>query len=176
MNNPVEILKDEHKLLLNAVKVAKRIQNLSDDETYYELIRDMILFLRNYTETYHHPKEEYYLYPLLQNRAKGMNSEFVHEICDNHQEFKALMAAIENHFVMYDYRLLRITMNEYLVTLEEHIKRENRLILSIAENLLTREELNKVYKDFVVLDKKDGGKDQFRKSFVKLSKRMPMKL
>ena len=176
MNNPVEILQEEHRQLLYAVHVARQIQKVDDEETYRELVRDMIIFLRNYTEAYHHPKEEYYLYPLLQNRARSMSEEFVHEVCDNHQEFKALMAAIENHYVMYDYRLLRKTMNDYLDVLSEHIRRENKVVLGVADKLLTAQETRKMAADFAVLDKQDGGKNSLEKNLENLSKKIPVKL
>jgi hemerythrin-like domain-containing protein len=176
MNNPVEILQEEHRQLLYAVKVARQIQKVDDDEIYRELVRDMIIFLRNYTEAYHHPKEEYFLYPLLQNRASSMSAEFVHEVCDNHQEFKALMASIENHYVMYDYRQLRKTMSDYLEVLSEHIRRENKVVLTVAGNLLTADELKKMSAEFEALDRKDGGKNSLVKGLDKLCKRIPVNL
>jgi hemerythrin-like domain-containing protein len=169
MNDPVEILQQEHQLLLQAARVTKEIQKTEDDLSYRELIRDMILFLRNFTESYHHPKEEYHLYPLLQNRSAGMSREFIHEVCDNHEDFKALMAEIENNYVLCNYSLLRQSMDKYVDLLTEHIKREDRLILSVAGSLLSKSELEGVYREFMELDEKQGEKKELVNSFYRLN-------
>ena len=61
----VNILLEEHRLLMQAVKTAREIQKIHDDDLYYRQLHGIILFLRNFTEIYHHPKEEQPLNPLL---------------------------------------------------------------------------------------------------------------
>ncbi len=172
MKNPIKILQEEHKLLLQAVETGKEIQKISDNIVYRDLMHDFIIFIRNYTEIYHHPKEENVLYPLLQNRSKAMSSEFIHEICDNHEDFKSLIAEIENHYVMFDYKQLRKSIAAYFDLLSEHIKRENKIILSAASEILTINEKENIYNQFETIDKKNGEKEELTKDLYKMSLKM----
>lgn len=156
MINPIQILRNEHEFLLKAVTTAREVQKISDDKQYRWLIHDLILFFRNYTEVYHHPKEEHILYPMIKNRAEKMNDRFLYELCDNHDDFKAMMADIENYFVSRDYQSLRKTIDTYLLELSEHIEKEEREILHISAHLLTKEEVEKANEDFKTLDDKLG--------------------
>ncbi len=161
-------MQEEHNLLLHAVETAKHVNDLKDNEYYYELMHDLIIFFRNYTEIYHHPKEENILYPVLRSRSENMSATFIHEICDNHEDFKALVAEIENHYVLRNYAFLRITMKKYLDELTEHIHTENQVILSVAKQLLSKEESAMIYDEFMKVDEKFGEKQALRKGYFKL--------
>lgn len=168
MKNPIKILQEEHLLLLQAIETGKQIQKIEDDNLYYTIIHDFIVFIRNYSEIYHHPKEENVLYPLLKNRSEKMNADFMHEICDNHEDFKSLIAEIENLYVICDYKNLRKAMLNYFKVFEEHIKRENAIILSVAEKLLTEAEKENITNLFNKIDEKNGDKENLKKEFYKI--------
>lgn len=168
MKDPVRILLEEHTLLLKAIETGRDIQEVSDDTTYSNLMNDFIIFIRNYTEIYHHPKEESILYPLLQNRSSAMSAEFIFEICDNHEDFKSMIASIENHFVACDYKQLRKDMFNYFKLLTDHIQRENIIILSVASDILTIEEKENIYNLFETIDKTNGEKEELTKTLYKI--------
>jgi len=169
MKNPIELLQEEHTFILEAIEIGKEIQKVEEDKVYFNLIHDFILFIRNYTEIYHYPKEENIFYPLLRNRSEKMTDEFIHEVCDNHEDFKSMMAEIENAFTAHDYSLLRNTMGKYIAALEDHIKRENKIILSAANKLLKENELESISKEFKILDEKYGDKEQLIKNLYKIN-------
>lgn len=169
MNNPIQILLDEHTVLLKAVELSNILQKTEDDTSYRNLLHDVILFFRNFTEIYHHPKEELYLYPLLRNRSENMNEKFIKEICDNHEDFKSLMADTENFYVSYQFKMLRSAFAAYLKLMKEHILRENSIVLSVAEQMLTQEELKSIAQHFKELDEKNGEKEELIKNFKKIS-------
>lgn len=172
MKNPIKVLQEEHKLLLNAIKTGIEIQNIEDDAIYLKKIHDYILFIRNYTEIYHFPKEELIFYPMLRNRSENMKPEFLHEICDNHEDFKSFIAEIENHYSNLDYRQLRLTMSKYLKEMAEHMTSENKNILGVAAKLFSENELEKLYDSFIELDEKHGDKEQLEKDFYKISSQL----
>ncbi|CAG0962168.1 MAG: hypothetical protein HND27_03600 [Bacteroidetes bacterium] len=169
MNNPIHILLDEHAVLLKAVESSHMLQKVTDDTSYRNLLHDVILFFRNFTETYHHPKEEDFLYPLLRNRSENMNEKFIKEICDNHEDFKSLMADTENFYVSYNFKMLRSTFGAYLKLMKDHILRENTIVLSVAEQMLTQDELKSIAQHFKNLDEKNGEKEELIKNFKKIS-------
>ena len=167
--SPITLLNEEHQLLLQAINIGQQVQEISDDQRYYALMHDLILFFRNYTEVYHYPKEEYILYPLLRGRTKQINPEHLEEIFDNHEDFKSLMAQIEMSYEQHDYKAMRRFMLEYLRILEIHISNEDKTILLSADKLLTPAESDAIVQEFNRLDEKHGDKLQLKESLYKLS-------
>lgn len=167
-SDPVKILLEEHKILLQAIEATRQLQKTDDDKAFHSTMHNVILFFRNFSETYHHPKEETIFYPLLRNRSANVSPEFLHDICDNHEDFKVLVGEIENAFVYYDYPRLRELVNQYLHLFEEHIKRENKIILSVANQLLFPEEKEAAAIAFNELDEKHGEKQNLINDFNKI--------
>jgi hemerythrin-like domain-containing protein len=169
MENPIQTLLEEHNILLKATESSKALQNIANDSLYRKLLHDVIIFFRNFTEIYHHPKEEDFLYPLLRNRSENMSEKFIKEIFDNHEDFKSLMAEIENYYISFNYKLLRSTFNAYLKLMKEHILRENSIVLSVAEKILSKEELIVLAQGFKQLDEKNGEKNELINTYNKIS-------
>ncbi|MEI6489758.1 MAG: hemerythrin domain-containing protein [Bacteroidota bacterium] len=167
--NAIKILLDEHELLLQAIDTTKQIQAIEDNKQYHLIMNDVILFFRNFSEIYHHPKEEEMFYPLLFKYAANINPDFLHEIYDNHEDFKSLMADIENAYILYDYKFLREMIDRYLAYLEEHIVKENKLIKYVSGKLLEEEDLTSMYESFKELDNKYGGKGEIIEKFYKIN-------
>ena len=156
MFNPVQILHNEHKVLLEAVETTKEVQRIKEDKQYRILIHDLILFFRNFSEIYHHPKEEHIFYPLIKNRVENINDYFIYELGDNHNDFRAMISEMENYFENCDYPLLRNIMDTYLAELKEHIEKEEKEVLYVSANLLRKNEIEKVCEEFKTLDEKLG--------------------
>jgi hemerythrin-like domain-containing protein len=164
----INILLEEHRLLLQAVETAKRIQGISDNDTYYTQIRGIILFFRNFTEIYHHPKEDNILYPMLRKHKLNKSEEFINEVGDNHDEFKRMIADIENTYLFYNCNQLRKTTAVYIQAMADHVRKENQIVLSIAESLLDAEELEKALQQFESFDEKVGYKDDLINDYLKI--------
>lgn len=165
-----KILLEEHKLILKAVEFSKKILEIENDSDFHSMSKEIILFFRNYTEVYHHPKEEDVLYPLLQKRVNSnASNELLKEISDNHEDFKSLMAEIENAYCQYDYNRLRTVFKKYISYQEDHIKRENKLILNSLNKHLNSDDMKFLEEKFLTLDNKHGEKNQLVEDFYKQS-------
>ncbi|HQQ94906.1 MAG TPA: hemerythrin domain-containing protein [Bacteroidia bacterium] len=169
MRNPLKILQEEHNILLSAVKLGLNIQKVENNEEYRHLVNDFILFIRNYSEIYHFPKEEQFLYPILRNRSEQMGEEFLYEIYDNHEDFRAMVSEIEIHFANYNHDLLRSVMTRYLREMFDHMNQENRVVLNNASALLTEQEMESLYEKFMIHDEKHGEKKHLERDFYKIS-------
>lgn len=165
MMDPIKILQEEHKLLMKAVETASRIQKIEVDETYYRLLKDIIIFFKVFSEIFHYPKEENILYPVLLKYAKKMDSTFLNEISDNHDDLNSLMAEIETHYLHYDIKELRKTMNKHLVDLTKHVKRENKIILKTVNTLITDSEKQAIYDKFIELDKNNNKEEYVKNAY-----------
>lgn len=148
MSNPVSILHEEHKLLIDAIEKTRQIQCVQDTTTYQVMIHDMIVFFRNFTEMCHFPKEDKVLFPMVQGRTQRLDSLFIDEMCSHHQDLEQFISEILDAYNMQDYRTVRLAMNKYLNELEDEIETEEREILSIADALLSVKESEAACKDF----------------------------
>ena len=171
MQNPITTLLEEHATLSKAIAIARKVQQVDDEITYRELMHGLIIFFRNFTEFHHHPKEEDILYPLLRNRTANMTEEFVHEICDNHEDFKESIAEMESHYVNYNTTMLRKIMENYLNCYEKHILEENKVVLDVVVNLISDEEKSTLNKQFQILENGKGinGKEELNNLLQKIN-------
>ena len=169
MNNPIRILQDEHELLLSAISTGKQIQEIRNNEQYHNKVHDIILFFRNFTELYHHPKEDQILYPLLEGRDRRVSPQIIHELCNEHEDLEQLLADIIDAHVAYEYANLRAALSKYLQQLSMQIETENDTVLSMASQLLSNEESGHLYEEFIALDRRDGTKDTLHKRYTKLA-------
>jgi len=82
----------------------------------------------------HFEVEEKVLYPLVNNRAREIDSLF-EEIIAEHQQIKKLITKLESNDDVED------TMDELGYLLESHIRKEERKLFPLIQNLLSDEEL-----------------------------------
>lgn len=169
MKNVSGLLLEEHKLLYNAIEVARRIQKIEDQDRYHKLMHDIILFFRNYTEIYHHPKEQYILYPALLKHPAKIDNKLLHEISDNHEDFKMLIAEIENCYELHQYDQLKLIFSKYLDEMFEHISREDNIVLKKLNEILSEEELTTINTEFLKHDEHFGEKEELKELFYKIS-------
>jgi len=81
----------------------------------------------------HFEVEEKVLYPLVNNRAREIDSLF-EEIIAEHQQIKKLITKLESNDDVED------TMDELGYLLESHIRKEERKLFPLIQNLLSDEE------------------------------------
>jgi hemerythrin-like domain-containing protein len=148
MYNPVSILRQEHKLLMDAIEKTRQIQQIQDATTYQAAVHDMIVFFQNFTGMCHFPKEDKILFPLVQGRTHKLDAAFIDDICSHHQDLEQFISEILDAYTMHDYRTVRLALNKYLNELEDEIETEEREILSIADALLSVKESEIACKDF----------------------------
>jgi len=82
----------------------------------------------------HFEDEEKVLYPLVKNRDKKIDNLF-EEIIAEHQQIKKLITKLESNDDVED------TMDEIGYLLESHIRKEERKLFPLIQNLLSDEEL-----------------------------------
>ena len=167
MKSPVDVLKEEHLLLKQAITTTFQIQAIKDNELYHNRLRDLILFFRNFTELYHDPKETNVLYPILQAKNAN-NATTLQDICHHSEDLEMMIANIIDDYVSYDIFNLRKSVARYLEELSLQIEQEES-ILDVALSLLSDDESDMIYKEFVLHDEKDRLIGAIKKNFYKIS-------
>lgn len=145
-----DILKNEHKLVLavldGAEQEAKRIRN--GEAVNYELIEQVVDFSRNFTDGCHHKKEEKILFPKMCEFGFSKDSGPIAVMLMEHVEGRRLVGLILSNLNSLktreekDQTKLANSIVDYVYLLRGHIEKENNILFSMAERILT-DDVNK---------------------------------
>lgn len=154
----MKLLFEEHEIILNAVGSTKAARAwLGADPLFYEqTIRSLILFFRDYADRYHHCKEEEILFPEMCRRNELLAGGVIHEMLDNHDTFRQMLAEIEASLVQKKYEATQHQLEEYAEALSDHIAVENEEVFQAAASLFTDAELEKIRFRFLDCDRDLG--------------------
>lgn len=157
--SPIKVLFDEHEIIISAIQIAKKADKLLDKDkvAYEQVIRDLINFFRSYADQYHHNKEENILFPLMSKKNEFLEDGVLKEMFDNHADFRSMIKSIEMFLDGKDYNEAQHQLNIYGEALLDHIAVENDEVFQMAETLLNKEELEKMYFNFEDCDRELGG-------------------
>lgn len=158
MNNSIQELYNEHLIIANALDVARQASVLigKDNKLYDRVMRKLITFFREYSDNYHHQKEETILFPEIAKRRQILQDGVISEMNENHDDFREKISLIENCLNAEDYPKAFKIMDRYAEALLDHIAVENDELFIVAETLLDKEQLEKVYFKFIDCDRELG--------------------
>ena len=174
MNKAVELLYDEHEIIMDAISVAKELRKkIEQPELYEQQVFALISFFREYADKYHHYKEEEILFPEMIKANELLESGVVKEMLDNHEDFRVLIAGIETLTKEKKYTSAQDTLAEYVEALTDHIAVENEEVFEIATTLFSEKELENIYFKFKDIDYELGenNKEGLRERLNKIKKR-----
>jgi len=162
MNDPIQILFDEHEIIRMVVDAAKNSSALAgkEDSRYEQVVKKLLMFFRNYADKYHHHKEEIILFPEMGKRNELLQGGVIQEMLDNHAEFREMLGSIETFISNKNYMRASQQMEIYCEALLDHIAVENDEVFHIAESLFQEKELDAMYFRFADCDKELGETDK----------------
>ena len=173
--NPVTILIQEHNLIKIAVEIAKKSRNkLGNEAEYDSIIRQLLVFFRNYADNFHHHKEELILFPEMVKANEMLEQGIVFEMFENHSDFREMLASIENLLNSKNYEQAQNKLEQYCEALLDHIAVEDDEVFEIAKSLFDESELEKIYFRFVDVDAELGQqhKEELKANLEELIKKV----
>lgn len=178
MHKTVQILFDEHEIIVNAIDAARLAKSLigKDDDAYESTLRQLIFFFRRYADKYHHYKEEEVLFPEMSKRNELIADGIIKEMLDNHEDFRDSIAGIEKKLDEKNYPEAQQLLEKYTEALLDHIAVENDEVFQVAESLFTEGELDHIYFRFKDIDSEMGNvnKEELRELADTLRKNLIM--
>ena len=99
MSFPVDLLIDEHKLIIQAVEVIKaKLAQIETSKTVNpNSITAMVDFFRTYADKYHHGKEEGILFKeLAQKKLNENDRKIMNELIQEHAFARRTVTALES--------------------------------------------------------------------------------
>jgi hemerythrin-like domain-containing protein len=170
MDNSLKILYDEHNIISRAIEIAQKAKALIniDNDEYSSVIQELIRFFRIYADQYHHYKEEVILFPEMIKKSELIADGIIHEMLDNHANFRDLLKSIESELSQNNYEEVSTLITTYTEALLDHIAVENEEVFQTAYMIFNEIELENIYYRFEDHDREMG--ETKKKDFADLTR------
>lgn len=159
-----ENLENDHASILRLLGVMEQmILNVSTNVTHMEMVVNLI---RNFTDGYHHAKEERLLFPLLVKKGFSFQQGPVAFMMKEHNQgrsfVKGMVEGIGEYKAGNKSALPKIyhNMQEYIDLLRIHINKENNVLFRMADRMLSTEEQMEMLGEFEKLEAREYGENK----------------
>ncbi len=151
----IEILVNEHDSILKMIKIAGIIME-NDDKTDVNIdhVEQIIDFIKNFADKYHHLKEEDVLFVEMENhgmsRDGGPIAVMLHEHDEGRAYVKQAVDGIEKLKQGDDsaFDQIKYGLMNYCMLLTNHIAKENNILYPMAERILPEVVKDAMTEDF----------------------------
>lgn len=159
-NNPIQVLMDEHEIISSVEARIKGLNNSwqDDAENYKKNVLMLLAFFKEYSDKFHHHKEEEVLFKELRNNPDFLLNEIIEELEGHHEEFRDTIQEIENVLNKEEYEKVQGLLSGYFNDLLDHIAVENDELFIMTESLFSEDELERMYFLFQDIDMELGQK------------------
>ncbi len=152
--NPIQVMRDEHEIISGAEQVVQLLDHFWEkgEEEFIKHVRSLISFFREYSDRYHHYKEEQVLFPEMENLNDFVVNSLVSELKDHHELFREYTKSIEAYLNENQFEKAYSILNTYMDELLDHIAAENDELFVMAESLFSERELEMMFYKFRDID------------------------
>jgi hemerythrin-like domain-containing protein len=172
MSTPTKILSDEHQVILAIINATiKKCNGITENsEIDTQFFADVIDFIQNYADKFHHAKEEDVLFvELCKPETSGQMhcnpvNQMLHEHKIGRQYVEGMIIALEKSD---NQQLVENTLG-YCELLQSHIYKEDNILYPMADQALTVEKQNTMVEVFNQIEK-EKFPAQFINRYVKFA-------
>ena len=158
MPNPTDILLREHDIISSVSSTINELDKvlMQSPEKFEEIVVHLLTFFREYSDKYHHQKEEQILFPALNDHPDFRQQEIITELEEHHENFREQVTAIESALNSKEFEQALSILKIYVNDLLDHIAVENDELFIMAESLFSENELERIYFQCVDIDNELG--------------------
>ncbi|WP_019644657.1 hemerythrin domain-containing protein [Novispirillum itersonii] len=147
MRESLHIIKQEHRNLFRVVNMMDQIlRSLKPGETPdFSFLDDVLDYIETFTDVYHHPKEDLFLFRLLRQRDAGAEA-IIEELEEEHQRCPVSLKAVKDGLAAFraqgpeGLETFRALAADYLRFQTKHLQKEEGIVLPLAMRALTEED------------------------------------
>lgn len=167
-NNPSQMLMNEHSIIKRVETIIHSMDKLweKDAEKYKEMVGRLLYFFKEYSDKFHHYKEEEVLFPEMRNHPDFVLDEIIDELEDHHKMFREYAADIRASVENDQPQKAQEVLKKYISNLLDHIAIEDDELFSMAEGLFSSDEFEKLYFRFQDIDRELG--EKFKEELEKI--------
>lgn len=158
MMKAIEILMKEHDSILKMIEITQNIFRKPEGEFNIEHVRNVIDFIKNFADKYHHMKEEDVLFKEMEEYGMPKEGGPIGVMLTEHDQgrffVKNAAEAVENYQNgdHNAYEIMRNHLLSYCELLTNHIHKENFILYPMAEKILPEACLNNIWQKFEETD------------------------
>ncbi len=159
-----QLMMDEHRIIERALNYSKTLDGLwmEDVHTYTDNILKLTDFFKEYSDAYHHNKEEVDLFKELIRQNEMLKDGIVGEFIQQHEDFRDYVRNITESANHKDYGLSFKLLMEYREELLMHIEAEDDELFPMAEGMFSDSEKETMYFRFQDIDRELGVERKIR--------------
>jgi len=151
---PIQQLVDEHKNIMRLLNLAQYIaEKKTIGAEILELSRQIVFYVRNYADKYHHAKEENILF-VKANPGNSMVKVMLRE----HEMARGFIRQAAEGIESNNTDQLRLAFSDYTQLLQEHIRKEDKILYPWFEDCLNDGDKENMQKEFEATDRALPGK------------------
>lgn len=144
----IEVIREEHRALaavLHGLVFLVRETRERGTPPNFPVLSAMLYYIDAFPERFHHPKEDRYLFPLLRARAPS-SAPLLDALQSEHHAGEAKMRELMQALTRYreggpaEFAPFAKAVDAYAVSQRDHIRREEREVLPLAERHLTSDD------------------------------------
>jgi len=162
---PTQVLKAEHEGILTMLGVFGKIRGImaSPASIPAQHLDDILDFFKEFIDTCHHGKEEKFLFPALQKAGVPREGGPIGVMLTEHEtgrKYVRQMREIKKKLSDESTKALSEfaeTAGLYIDLLRNHIHKENTVLFQMADNVLAKEEQDRLVEQFDRLEKEEIG-------------------
>jgi hemerythrin-like domain-containing protein len=155
-NAAIRVIREEHHCLAAVIKAMRHFaRSIADGGKAPDLkvFRAMLLYICEYPEKIHHPKEDRYLFAPLRRHTNEVD-EVIATLEVQHEEGEHLVRELEHALTRYEllgqshYAAFHDMVEKYSAFYFEHMRMEEEVILPAAKKWLSEQEWTEMGKTF----------------------------
>lgn len=148
----IDIIRDEHVALaamLRTLRLLLRHAETTGRAPDFELLRAMLVYIDEFPERLHHPKESELLFPLVRERAPEA-AAVIDRLERDHARGETAIRDLEHALLVYEMLgasrrgAFLESATQYVDAYLEHMRIEEVEILPLAQRVLTREDWSRL--------------------------------
>ena len=162
--NAIATLVEEHHLILRGLDLlttaAERI--VRNQHPPREFFEKAVSFTLNFTNRFHHYKEEIVMFGMLAQKHQGEIDAELERLRDQHHALHDYMNEISKSLDAYsansqsEVRRLHRNLSDYIETLRRHVNAENTIFYPLVAKTLTEDEMQWLKEEFDTFAAKEG--------------------
>jgi hemerythrin-like domain-containing protein len=152
----IQILVDEHQVILNKNQQFREILELPDISALGRQIEEFIRFYKEYADAFHHKKEEQMLFPLVAQKNEMLKTTIIQSLEDHHEDFRTSLSDAIDALNDGNWDEVKTILLDYLSDIEDHISAEDDEFFLTADEFLSEDEKENLFFRFLDVDRELG--------------------
>ena len=150
MGKATQDLREEHEAILYVLKILDQMM-LSKNEDKESLIHyydEVLYFLKIFADKCHHGKEENYLFKEIFQIESFNAGELIDEMLQEHAQSRDYVVQMSSSLDKKDINGFNNATVQYRDLLHRHIKKEEDILFSMADNMIDEQAQKLLFKKF----------------------------